>query len=120
MAEASAVALATRLEADEVDRVVAELAAHGLIERRQGGLSGWAPTVLGRKHHDLELAEELEAAGGRAAVESAYREFLELNPELLAACTAWQLRLEEATATTPAVTLRSPTTTPTRATTPRW
>jgi hypothetical protein len=72
--------------------VVADLHAEGLVERREGALPGWAPTPLGRKHDDAEVAEELAAAGGRDAMAGAYRRFLALNPELLEACTAWQLR----------------------------
>ncbi len=38
------------------------------------------------------LAAELDEAGVRSEVEASYRDFLEFNDELLAVCTAWQLR----------------------------
>ena len=74
-----------------LEAILAELEASGMVEHRGGALPGWRPTALGVKHDDAWLAEELEVAGARAAVEEAYRSFLALNPELLEACTAWQL-----------------------------
>lgn len=95
VAEAPSVAVATGLDEDEVEATVTGLAVDGLVEHRPGALVGWAPTALGRKHDDVEVAEELQASSSRAVVEGAYRDFLELNPELLAACAAWQLRRAE-------------------------
>ena len=93
--EAPAVAAATGLDGGDVEAALAVLAVEGLVERRQGALPGWAPSALGRKHDDIQVAEELEATASRGVVEAAYREFLALNPELLAICAAWQLRLGE-------------------------
>lgn len=38
------------------------------------------------------VGDSPNTAGARAAVTAAYHRFLELNPELLDLCTAWQLR----------------------------
>ncbi len=92
LAPADAIATATRLEVDEVEVVLAELAEAGLVEHRQGALVGWALTPVGRKQRHVSVAEELDASGARSAVEGAYRRFSVVNPELLATCTAWQLR----------------------------
>lgn len=95
VAEVPALCRASDLAAGEVETGLAGLAADGLVERRPGPLSGWAPTALGRKHDDVEVAEELEASGARPLVEAAYQSFLGLNPKLLEVCTAWQLRRTE-------------------------
>lgn len=93
--EAPAVATATGLDGGDVEAALAALAVQGLVERRQGAPAGWAPSALGRKHDDIQVAEELEVTASRGVVEAAYRKFLALNPELLATCAAWQLRLGE-------------------------
>jgi hypothetical protein len=69
-----------------------ELVADGLATYRDGKISGFSLTRAGRERHARDLAAELDAAGARAAVEDAYRRFLQLNHDLLSICTAWQLR----------------------------
>ncbi|MDH4308342.1 MAG: transcriptional regulator [Acidimicrobiia bacterium] len=67
------------------------LAGLGLVESVDGPFGGWGVTDTG-KAEDLNLvAAELDARGGRDAVERSYRRFLELNPRLLEACTDWQM-----------------------------
>ena len=68
------------------------LASDGLVTFRAGRRSGWALTPSGRAEHRRLIASELDAAGCRDAVHDAYESFLRLNAEMLAACTAWQLR----------------------------
>jgi hypothetical protein len=92
VAEVEDLGVPTGLDGAGLEPIFAELAASGLVERRSGALAGWRPTALGAKLDHAWLGAELEAAGARAAVEEAYREFLALNPALLAACTAWQLK----------------------------
>ena len=41
------------------------------------------------------MGAELDAAGARTAVREAYDRFVDLNPELLAVCTDWQMRGEQ-------------------------
>lgn len=94
-AEASAVAELWRLDADEVDGELKELAADDYVQRRDGRVSGWSLTPEGRAYHARLVAVELEETGSRSQVEDAYGRFREVNPELLATCTAWQLRTTE-------------------------
>jgi hypothetical protein len=68
------------------------LAADGLAVKRDGRLSGWTPTPDGRATHAKLLADELDEAGCRAAVEAGYEQFLAINQRMLACCTQWQLR----------------------------
>lgn len=91
VAEAGELATATGLGVVEIASSLTDLMAQGLAEYRDGVLTGWRPTAPGVQHDDAWLRQELEAAGARTALEEAYRSFLALNPELLSACTAWQL-----------------------------
>jgi DNA-binding MarR family transcriptional regulator len=95
-AEPVAVADLWALDEDEVASELKSLAADGLVQRRDGRVSGWSHTTEGRAEHARLIAEELADHGAGPAVEDAYRRFLEINPELLATCTAWQLRVTDA------------------------
>jgi hypothetical protein len=55
-------------------------------------VSGWTLTAKGRAEDEGRAAAELDAAHARAVVTSGYRRFAQLNPEVLALCTQWQLR----------------------------
>ena len=90
--EAAAVAEAVGVAEADAKPVLDELVVEGLATYRDGRLSGFSLTKEGRAHHAQALAEELDRAGRRGEVEDAYRRFLELNPRLLAVCTAWQLK----------------------------
>jgi hypothetical protein len=75
--------------------VAAELAAlqeSGLAQYRDGRLTGYALTPAGRQENEAQLAAELDASGFREDLTAGYKRFLELNTELLAICTRWQLR----------------------------
>jgi hypothetical protein len=87
---------ATGLGDAEVRAALDELAAVGHVEHHQGTFGGWAATPLGTQADDAALAAELEATRSQASVEQAYRSFLALNPELLSACTDWQLVVDDA------------------------
>jgi hypothetical protein len=93
------VAAVVQVPADEVGAHLDELQSGELVLYREGRLTGWALTPAGRAEHERLLAEELDAAGCRSTIESAYRQFLALNPELLTVCTAWQMK-DEATLNT--------------------
>jgi hypothetical protein len=93
-AEAGPVADSSGLDAGEVEGHLQALAGEGLVARRDGRVSGWSLTPDGRGEHRRLVGEELDASGAKAVVDDAYRRFLALNPELLAVCTAWQLRPE--------------------------
>lgn len=92
VADSAAVAVAGGFGPGQVQVLLDELAGSGLVEHRRGALAGWALTTVGRKQHGALRAEELEASGAGKAIEAAYRRFLAINPDLLAACTAWQRR----------------------------
>jgi hypothetical protein len=86
------VASATGLATADVMALLDELAALGLVERREGLLSGWTLTPAGRQEHDRLVADELTLVGARSTVEDGYHGFLRLNPGVLDACSRWQVR----------------------------
>jgi hypothetical protein len=86
------VAAVADLPVDDVGKHLDDLQTHGLVTYREGRLTGWALTAAGRAEQERLLAAELEAFGCRSVVEDAYARFLELNPELLTVCTAWQMK----------------------------
>ena len=93
LAETDVLAEATGLDDVTVVRTLEGFAAEGLLTRKQGvDVAGWVLTEQGRAEHEKRLAEELDAAGVRGAIEALYGGFAELNPGLLQVCTDWQLR----------------------------
>ena len=90
--EAAAIAEAVGVSEADAKPVLDALVGEGLATYRDGRLSGFSLTKDGREQHAELLAAELEGTGARPAVEGGYRRFLELNSDLLAICTAWQLR----------------------------
>jgi DNA-binding MarR family transcriptional regulator len=96
--EVGPIAHSTGLEDAAVDGHLAGLAAEGLVVRREGRVSGWSLTPVGREAHVKAVADELAAAGARPVIEVAYRRFLGLNADMLSVCTDWQLRTVAGTA----------------------
>jgi hypothetical protein len=90
--EADGLVELTGLAPDEVAATLAALAGDGLVQHREGLLSGWTPTPRGRAEQEQMLARELDGVGGRPAVQDAYARFGPLNGLLLEAVTDWQLR----------------------------
>ena len=85
--------------ADRSDLPVADVAAcleesarRGWVRWRDGRIGGWVLTADGRSAGVGLLAAEVVAAGAQNVLRQGYRSFVELNPELLEVCTAWQLR----------------------------
>jgi hypothetical protein len=76
----------------ETAAILESLQREGLVLYREGRLTGFALTPDGRRAHERMVVAELDASGHREDVTSAYKRFLELNQELLATCTRWQLR----------------------------
>lgn len=76
--------------------ILHELRDRELAKLREGRLPGWAITPAGRAEHAHRLAAEVEASGHRGRIEEGYQVFLPLNAELLAVCTAWQVKDLEA------------------------
>jgi predicted ArsR family transcriptional regulator len=89
---ADAIAEQVGVGAATVTSVLGELEADGLVQYRDGRLTGWALTTEGRREHERSLNDELNEAGCREDVLGAYKRFLALNHELLELCTRWQLR----------------------------
>ena len=91
-ADVPAVAALADIDADEARGSLDELVAAGLATHREGRISGWALSPAGRTRHAELLAAETKQSKATAAVDGCYRRFLEINHELLAVCTDWQLR----------------------------
>jgi hypothetical protein len=79
------------LDADTAADVLATCRASGWVRHHTGALVGWTLTAEGRREGERRLAAELDGRGARPLVEAAYERFLELNGELLAVCTDWQV-----------------------------
>src|SRR5205807_3591941 len=94
-AEADAVALAAGVPPAEVEAALGELREGGLVQYREGRVSGWTLTPAGREEHAHLVAAELAAAGCAPQLEAAYQAFLQLNPRLLTIASAWQMREED-------------------------
>jgi len=91
-AEDAVIAGITGLDVDEVGKRLQGLADAEQVLRRDGRVSGWSLTPSGRQRHTEDIAAELNASGARDTVKSSYERFLELNQNMLAVCTSWQLR----------------------------
>ena len=81
----------TGLDAATVETATAAAGADGLMQHREGRISGWMLTPAGREAHATELAGEIEASGTRGVIESTYARFVELNQPFKQLCTEWQL-----------------------------
>lgn len=82
----------TGLAEDDVESELIDLAVDGLVTRTPDGFGGWGLSETGREADAERVAAELDATGTRPLAEHAHEGFMELNPELLDLCTAWQLR----------------------------
>lgn len=92
---ASRIAEAVRLPLAEVESELIDLGVAGLVGYTPGSFAGWTLTDDGRQTLADRLVRELDTTGARPAVEDAHRVFGDLNPEVLEACTAWQLRSDQ-------------------------
>jgi hypothetical protein len=86
---------ASGLREAEVQAVLDALGREELARHREGRVSGWTLTPVGRALHAELAAAELAASGAGAEVERAYDEFLAYNPRLLTTASAWQLRIQD-------------------------
>ncbi|MEY9778349.1 hypothetical protein ABH915_003957 [Arthrobacter sp. MW3 TE3886] len=77
----------------DAERLLIDAGANGWASRSAfGGTRGWSLTVAGRIENERLLAEELESAGGLAAVTAVHAKFAPLNAGVVAACSKLQLR----------------------------
>ena len=88
---ADALARRTGLAIDEVLSQLAAARECGWVRHHEGRLPGWSLTRSGRHEGERLLAEELDAAGARDVVVEVHSEFAQLNVEVLAVCTDWQV-----------------------------
>lgn len=95
VAEAPAVVEVAGIDETDAKAQLDHLVEDGLASYREGGLSGFMLTPAGRAEHAQRLSDELDQHGVREAIQGAYQRFLMHNHDLLAACTAWQLREDE-------------------------
>jgi hypothetical protein len=77
----------------DVAETLDKAAAAELVSHRDGRISGWSLTPLGREAHAARLADERRAMGSDAAISRAYDGFLQINEVFKQLCTDWQLRL---------------------------
>ena len=61
------------------------------VMRQVEGVDKYVLTPSGREDGEKLLREELDRLGLRAAVQSGYEQFLDLNPAMLQLCTDWQV-----------------------------
>ena len=92
LAEAEVVADMMDADLEATRAELAHLGSLELVSYRYGRIPGFKLTAEGRAHGEELVREELERTGTRPVIARAYEEFLTRNDELLAVCTAWQLR----------------------------
>jgi hypothetical protein len=91
-ADSDVVAAHARLSQKDVAEILSELSSSGLAVRREGRITGWSLTPLGRKQHGELMGQEVDAAGCRDMAYDVYRQFLAINGDMLTVCTAWQMK----------------------------
>lgn len=99
LATAAELARRRAVPVGEVVDGLAALADAGLVRASPPGVDGaersWTLTAAGRSALAEGLAHELDGAGARGRLVELYARFRALNGELLATCTAWQVRVVE-------------------------
>src|SRR5207302_10223515 len=84
--------MSTGLDEPRVSHMLTELHRRELVAFREGRVAGWSLTAAGRAEHEAEVRHEVHRSGCETEVEKCYGRFLELNGDLLAVATAWQVR----------------------------
>src|SRR5687767_12330339 len=90
-ADDDVLAARTGLATRTLQKELRTLSDETLVVRREGRLTGWSLTEAGRAADARLVADEVEAAGCRVALDEGYGRFLDLNLAMLAICTDWQL-----------------------------
>ena len=91
-AETSDVAELFQVDPAALSATLTRQEADQLVVHRQGAPRGWRLTSAGREENERLLAEELDRAGLRPSVRTAYQRFLPLNRWALDLCSRWQVR----------------------------
>jgi hypothetical protein len=92
-ADAGTVAELSALPVADVERQLDIARRSGDAERREGPISGWSLTRLGRTHHSVLLGVDVEASEASPVLVDVYPEFSEINARFKQVCTDWQLRV---------------------------
>lgn len=95
-AEASVVAQLFDLDEATVTAELEHAAASEFAMFRDGRRTGWALKPTGRAENERLLREELDGSGHRDLVQQSYDQFLTLNGTMLAVCTRWQVKDQDA------------------------
>ncbi len=91
--EPSAIGPVIGMKPPTVTKILQGLVKEGLAKYLEGGrISGYALTPAGKEEQVRLAADDLHQSGSRPVVVAAYERFLVLNADLLAVCTAWQVR----------------------------
>ena len=69
-----------------------QFAEDGMASYREGRMVGWMITPEGRTFGEQLLANEVNNLGIRPEIETAYKEFSQLNDDFKELCTDWQLK----------------------------
>ena len=93
MADAGAAARRFGLDHAEVEELLLDYEASGMVRQAQfADVSGWFLTDAGRSESNRLLAAELHEAAASDAVAESHAAFVPLNGRLLEAVTRWQIR----------------------------
>lgn len=93
MADVGGLAQRFSLDQADVEELVLDYAALGLIQRVGfADVRGWSLTEAGRHEGERLLAVELEQADARDVVVQSHAAFVQLNAQLLETITRWQIR----------------------------
>jgi hypothetical protein len=90
-ADTATVAQRFRQDPDNVEGLLIDAGAQGwTVSSSFSGSRGWSLTVAGRSENERLLTEQLDSAGGQAAVMGVLADFGALNEQVVAACSRLQ------------------------------
>ena len=90
--DTEAVSEAVGLSEEDTLDMLNQFSEDGMASYREGRMVGWMITPEGRSFGEQLLANEVDNLGIRSEIETAYKEFSELNDAFKELCTDWQLK----------------------------
>ena len=90
--DTEAVSEAVGLSEEDTLDMLNQFSEDGMASYREGRMVGWMITPEGRSFGEQLLANEVDNLGIRSEIETAYKEFSELNDVFKELCTDWQLK----------------------------
>ena len=90
--DTEAVAETVGLSQEDSLNMLNQFAEEGMVSYREGRMVGWMITPEGRSFGEQLLANEVDNLGIRPEIETAYKEFSQLNDDFKELCTDWQLK----------------------------